>query len=386
MKFGSYLQQHAVSEWQSMYINYKKLKKLIKKVKSLSNDVIENTGDSEFRNIIRPESLFFHIVSTSDKPWESKFFIELDQQVSKVENFFSEQFKIAICRFNLINEQVDVYLKLKNEKLQKVELSKEVEFASTLEKDLKSMKNKLKNLFSKNPNKEFENVLNRDTNASNSSSSKNRAMEFNLLNDPNTSPSSNDEIVIEDLYQFDQEIINCGRISKYITNDCCGSEDHSSNDNLNQQEDCVKIDLRRIVLPKKNLISESLAKARHLIKHAILENYRFLNLLKSFKVLNTTAILKILKKFDKINIKIQKNFLDKTELSCKSNIVCHCRKFSTLIEKDGIFLTKDKDINEVNTKTEELFVNFTEVKRRKAMKRLRLPQEKNNSKINTEVS
>jgi len=49
MKFAKVLHQNSIAEWESQYISYKRLKKLIKKVRALKDKQAQATGEEGMR-------------------------------------------------------------------------------------------------------------------------------------------------------------------------------------------------------------------------------------------------------------------------------------------------------------------------------------------------
>lgn len=91
MKFAKRLEDEAMPEWRSEYVSYKKLKKIIKRLQALDNDV--EKGEIEDAN---------------QKQDNGKDFIDaLLTELDKVENFFKTQLDSAVQRKSYLVNQLN---------------------------------------------------------------------------------------------------------------------------------------------------------------------------------------------------------------------------------------------------------------------------------------
>ncbi|KAJ3383151.1 hypothetical protein HDU92_004366 [Lobulomyces angularis] len=370
MKFGSYLIEHSVPEWESKYIKYKKLKKLIK-TGEVQYEKFYKKDINELQVTVSQNSPFSLLVQNSETTWEANFFVELDKEVTEVEKFYTEQFKIAAERLEKIKEQVDLYERSKDERQNsKLKSIEEINTANG-EEDVKLMSKKFKKLLSNVKDKDgvelkptqnlelFKESLKSETDS--------------LSNDVSTEESN--KIIIKN-------VVSSNNLQK--TSDSynrCSIDSSQLIIDLNNSEK-KPFGIFHSIFPKKtnvqkNLTKIKLSKAKVIIKESILENYRFLELLKNFKVLNSTALIKILKKFDKGKAARQMKLKGmESDAIGVNKFVSEAKNFSELVEKDEIFTIKNKDLNTLFLEVENLFVHFTGKKRGKAMKQLRIPEEK----------
>ncbi|KAJ3225987.1 hypothetical protein HK099_005812 [Clydaea vesicula] len=370
MKFGSYLIEHSVPEWESKYIKYKKLKKLIK-TGEVQNEKFYKKDINELQVTVSQNSPFSLLVQNSETTWEANFFVELDKEVTEVEKFYTEQFKIAAERLEKVKEQVDLYERSKDERQNsKLKSIEEINTANG-EEDVKLMSKKFKKLLSNVKDKDgvelkptqnlelFKESLKSETDS--------------LSNDVSTEESN--KIIIKN-------VVSSNNLQK--TSDSYNRRSIDSSQliiDLNNSEK-KPFGIFHSIFPKKtnvqkNLTKIKLSKAKVIIKESILENYRFLELLKNFKVLNSTALIKILKKFDKGKAARQMKLKGmESDAIGVNKFVSEAKNFSELVEKDEIFTIKNKDLNTLFLEVENLFVHFTGKKRGKAMKQLRIPEEK----------
>lgn len=122
MKFGRRLEQEAVAEWASKYINYKLLKKLIQKIPPrVSYQSLEELSPDENQNV---DDLSTNPATTPLSSEEKEFLSNLNSELQKVENFYFEQLKDGQLRKELIVKQIEKLREIvRKEHLQK--LSKE---------------------------------------------------------------------------------------------------------------------------------------------------------------------------------------------------------------------------------------------------------------------
>ncbi|SCU92045.1 LAMI_0E08504g1_1 [Lachancea mirantina] len=98
MKFGKTLPNHQVPEWSHQYVNYKNLKKLIKQIVSVQEELRRKTGQPAKNNgpSVAGWGDYSHVDNFLNDPEVKKllasFFFVLDRDIEKVDNFYTSQF------------------------------------------------------------------------------------------------------------------------------------------------------------------------------------------------------------------------------------------------------------------------------------------------------
>ncbi|SCU94647.1 LANO_0E07514g1_1 [Lachancea nothofagi CBS 11611] len=98
MKFGKTFPNHQVPEWSHQYVNYKNLKKLIKEItyvqeelhKQQHGEPTENTAPLRARSSANLEENYFEATEVSKRL--ATFFFAIDRDIEKVNEFYNTQF------------------------------------------------------------------------------------------------------------------------------------------------------------------------------------------------------------------------------------------------------------------------------------------------------
>ncbi|CAI5757957.1 unnamed protein product [Candida verbasci] len=380
MKFAEALNEGLVPEWQDQYVSYKQGKKLIKKCKKLKDEYDFDGGEQlkRYRNdntnndrtpllepsipeptyssdnneptepvrLSRRPSIFnYSLKSSSNKKEEylkesKKFQIWLDQELRKVEEFYREKEQEVYERYLLIQDQL---YQMKDQKAQIIiEKSKHDNnegdkniagdvafhtkffFTELNRYDLPSLPSMrfLQKWKQKRRRKRKEDEISlqlQDETDLNYAENRVRNGLVQLSADDSSTirpESSNEQMSIDS--EIDSNIPD--------------QPQHFTPEQIRQQK-------RRDYSIKKQHFGVPYLYARKQLKSAILEHYRALSLLKSYKILNRTAFRKITKKFDKaMDTHIMDKFLNK-------------------IDQNSYFLISDL-IDKIITHVEELYINF----------------------------
>jgi hypothetical protein len=113
---------------------------------------------------------------------------------------------------------------------------------------------------------------------------------------------------------------------------------------------------RDYALPERQFRPEAYASAKKSLKVALLEEYKLLGYIKSYRLLNRTGFSKILKKFEK-----------STEIPCSADFMARVNQSN--------FVQSSK-LDELSSKVEQLFAqHFTQGSRKRALQRLRFEED-----------
>ncbi|KAI5953544.1 SYG1 [Candida jiufengensis] len=408
MKFGEALNEGLVSEWQDQYVNYKEGKKLIKKIKKLKDEYEQiensdsnlnipknssnnnntgtnnddrtpllgptdldpnyNTNDDQQTNIsdvpppppsskssIHRRTSIFNYSLRSDKAdyisEKRKFQLWLDEELMKVDQFYSEKEEDVYERFLLLQDQL---YQLRD---QKIQLNKQRQqhdgknhtgtatdhqvvdkvhdlafhtkyFLSGLNRwELPSLPSmRFLNNFKRKPKFADDISLHiRDSIDLNYAENRVRNGIVDL-----TDKSHSDQTSYDSESELDEN-----STQNYPP---CSPSNRNSLD-VPQTEDQIRTSKRRDYIQKKQHFGVPYLYAKKQLKTALLEHYRSLSILKSYRTMNRTAFRKITKKYDKA---MHTNIMD---------------EFLERIDTTAYFLTSDllwKIINHV----EELYIAF----------------------------
>ncbi|KAI5966543.1 SYG1 [Candida pseudojiufengensis] len=417
MKFGEALTEGLVSEWQDQYVNYKEGKKLIKKVKRLkdeyelndsttndsSRDSINNnngtnnddrtpllgpidpdinytrdrdrdrdqdqttTTTNKNNDIVPPPSSkssvrrpsIFNYSTKSDKTdyftERRKFQLWLDEQLNKVDEFYSDKEEDVYERFLILQDQL-YQLKDQKAQLKRQQLQHDGKNNDTTKPSDHQMVDKVSDLAFHT--KHFLSGLNRWELPSLPS--------MRFLKNFKKHPKYEDDI---SLHIQDSTDLNYAenRVRNGIVDlsDKSHSDDQTSYDSESEFEDSlqqhnypsrqqqpprpsqeipqteaqIRINKRRDYTKKKQHFGVPYLYAKKQLKTALLEHYRSLSILKSYKNMNRTAFRKITKKYDKaMNTHIMESFMER-------------------IDTTSYFLTSDL-LNKIINQVEELYIVF----------------------------
>jgi len=110
MKFGQTLLHQSVPEWRKKYINYKALKKSIKRINISKQKLLSEIENTITNN--KSSSKFIHASSSniiSELPEETDFKHQLDSELEKINNFYSEREIEVVNKLILIVQQIEIY-------------------------------------------------------------------------------------------------------------------------------------------------------------------------------------------------------------------------------------------------------------------------------------
>jgi hypothetical protein len=356
MKFGKLIEQQAISEWQSKYIDYDHLKKLIAKIshrlhierlRTLSGlSLLDKKEDKDASRPLTEE--------------EKEFLSALTTEVNKVEEFYYERLEEIKERKKIIE-------------LQLTQLGKE----ETPEKEYKAYMND-KELFdlengngNGNGNETENNNHNHNHNNDNNNPTEKEAYRWQSRDPaelkteekdpfPNPVPSSGRSVeseaatlaIMKSQRSLDSQHSQFMKPSeKEVVSR--GAIDAISEQSENQQESkrsLFAFHLKTNIF--QHLQKSSTQAARLQIKKALLELYRSMELLKSYREMNVTAYRKIVKKFEKNTHNQMKEVLIK--------------------EFEDTDFYKSKDLEKLMKEVENAFrIYYTHGNRAKAKKTLR---------------
>eukprot|EP01040_Poterioochromonas_malhamensis_P010320 gene10320-11225_t len=330
MKFGRRLEQEAVAEWASKYINYKLLKKLIQKIPPrVSYQSLEELSPDENQNV---DDLSTNPATTPLSSEEKEFLSNLNSELQKVENFYFEQLKDGQLRKELIVKQIEKLREIvRKEHLQKLSKEQRRPFSrkgfsifepqrrvksnlntkesySRSKDDLALLDHQVKQESVENPL-----VRGRFHSWSEGSTHAKHSDDFFIGSSHMKSPtaSADAEEFHETITPFDeskdlvtatlkeQELLLPQRVVSSSKADDSLKRKNDKFGAMNKQEISSKIrfDIRKAILQNAALNSNLLAKRN--IRKALIELYRSLELLKEYRDLNILAYIKIVKKFEK---------------------------------------------------------------------------------------
>lgn len=96
MKFGEYLKTNALSEWQDKYLNYDRLKSLIKVLEDQHLGVEVGTGVGTSLSVPLPTNAA-GMPRTTQKITQEEFFEFLESEMKKIERFTQEKVPLICC-------------------------------------------------------------------------------------------------------------------------------------------------------------------------------------------------------------------------------------------------------------------------------------------------
>lgn len=374
MKFGASLEEGGVPEWREQYVDYKAGKKLIKRCLDSKDarhesgdrnnliddstplllpsserptyngnrDNTESNGkrkndvlDSNSRRIhLRKPSIFNYALSSKsnakpDISEEEEFTKWLDSQLDKVNSFYKEKEQDVFERFLFLQDQ------LYQMKEQKRSLSLSKRAAQ------KTQNGTVYSKISKGTQQAFS-KLDFPSLPSSQFLEKWKSNKKDISDDVSMKSTSTDDFDIN----YNENRIRNG-IDGYEQDDTSidsesGDEDFApaitprpSQESPSQRAQSR----RRDYSAKKRRFGVPYAHARKQLKMALLEHYRALSLLKSYRVLNRTAFRKITKKYDKAM---------KTKMSSP---------YMKKVDTEAYFMTSDT-LEKLISQDEELYISF----------------------------
>ena len=95
MKFGEYLTTNAVVEWQDKYLNYDKLKKIIKLLEEKHLGTQQSTGIGTSLSVPRPTNAAGMPVDSVSVTQED-FFSVLESEMRKIEEFTKQMVRFYL--------------------------------------------------------------------------------------------------------------------------------------------------------------------------------------------------------------------------------------------------------------------------------------------------
>ncbi len=106
MKFGEYLRSNATSEWKMQYLDYDKLKKLIKILEDQHIGVQHGSGIGTSLSVPLPTNAAGMPRSLEKGITQEEFFTFLESEMRKIESFTKEQVDSIREVLRLVEEQV----------------------------------------------------------------------------------------------------------------------------------------------------------------------------------------------------------------------------------------------------------------------------------------
>lgn len=350
MKFGESLSEGLVTEWKNQYVNYKNGKKFIKKIKALKANVQQlerettdrtpllipngpggnksvdtdnnifvdsNVGQSspdespEYESLKKTSAFGYSLKSSRDKEEDyqeakDNFFKWLDSEYNKVNLFFQEREQQAYERFLIIQDQLEQLKDHRRLYLQRRALHSNTSHSSNdhvaVYYRMNDIAYRTKSIFG-------------------------WLARFDLPTLPSTAfmkkwrKKRNRSIPIDNYDMYDANYFQ-NRIRNGSSGD---SDDISSNastlNNRANEESAYRVEQNASQLHQRRRRDYTSSDynvpylyARKQLKQAMLEFYRALSLLKSYKTLNRTAFRKITKKFDKaLGTSISADYMKKVD-------------------------------------------------------------------------
>jgi hypothetical protein len=298
MKFGKLIEQQAISEWQNKYIDYDHLKKLIAKIshrlhverlRTLSGlSLLDKKEDKDASRPLTEE--------------EKEFLSALTTEVNKVEEFYYE-------RLEEIKEKKKV-IELQLTQLGKEESPKKEQKAHLYDKELFDIENGNGNgngIENNSKNK------NKNNNPSEKETDRWQSRDPAELNTEEKEPFPNPVPLSGRSVQSEAATLAIMRSQRSLDSQhsqfmkpsekqvvSLSAIDAMSEQSSNQQEskrNLFAFNLKSNIF--QHLQKSSTETARIQIKKALLELYRAMELLKSYREMNVTAYRKIVKKFEK---------------------------------------------------------------------------------------
>ena len=99
MKFGEHLTDNKVQEWKSMYLDYDKLKKMIKSIESMQISSSITTEKGTSLSVPRPTNAAGIPFESKGEATQEMFFNFLDQEMRKIDQFTKKMVKLFWKRF-----------------------------------------------------------------------------------------------------------------------------------------------------------------------------------------------------------------------------------------------------------------------------------------------
>lgn len=380
MKFGESLSEGLVPEWKGQYLDYKQGKKIVKEFSKRTQDALGAPKPNDRTPLLDPErqapepdtyniddpnaeildvpeqpatargssksgpsSLKFRFFSPKDNldvKEKDQFTEWLDQELLKVELFYREREQEIYERFLLLQDQL---YQLREQK--------------RINRDLAAHHNRHSHVIGHVPQTQaVYNTVNDLAFHTKSAFSMFQRLELPSL--PSTvflkkwrkKRQSNDMLMMEDMYDpnIAQNRIRNGMSFDEDEETSIDSEGNKQLSVANTEESVSRVhtaieennhmNSRRDYTVKKQYHVPYLY-ARKQLKDAILEYYRSLALLRSYRVLNRTAFRKITKKYD------------------KAMGTSMCKGTMDNLDKTSYFLTSDM-LDKLTAQTEELYITF----------------------------
>lgn len=406
MKFGESLRDGLVPEWKDQYVDYREGKEIIKKCVELKGKFGSDNDEAKTRSnertpLLEPAdavgqgytygdmdpmslsknheitevpnrktSIFNYSLKTpknknknDDYATEKEEFQKwLDSELLKVNEFYQEKEQEAYERFLLIQDQLyqlrdhKAYVALKRQKSQPLPPENDVE-------KVKVQVSKVARI----PKRIIDYLNHFETPSLPSTTFLNKLKHKEIINNI---------IPLEYDHNYGENQIRNGMNSEYDEgteseeleeNQCISPSQSAAIPQITPETDAQRKQIRKadyIVRKQKFQVPYIVAKKN--LREAVLEHYRALSLLRSYRVLNRTALRKVTKKFDKsVNTAISKSFMKK-------------------IDESAYFQTSDL-LDKLTNHVEDLYVVFfdTETEDRKhSMEKLKsIAYAMNNSDI-----
>lgn len=323
MKFGESLSEGLVPEWKDQYVNYDAGKQKIKKLAAL-NDIVKSGNptdstplldannnkigaDSQYRSV--PDGLFkrrqsifnFSLRSSNNKQEdlqteEDKFNEWLEDQLSMVNDFYIAKERDIYERFLIIEDQ---FFQLKEHRGHIVRIPKKAAGSAVAPVDYDSIRQKIRTLLAPLSKHEMPSLP---------SSKFLRKWRTSLtLDDVSLRSDAGFEDEFDSNFQENQ--IRNGRIDYEISDDeLVNSELHGLRNVPNTQQAVAQDYTPR----QKFRVPYLYAKKQ--LKTALIEHYRLISLIRSYRLMNRTALRKITKKCDKaLGKKTSEQFMRKVD-------------------------------------------------------------------------
>ncbi|KAI5967398.1 SYG1 [Candida theae] len=386
MKFAEALSDGLVTEWQDQYVDYKGGKKLIKKIRKLKDEYdqesttvsadgnSENNGtnndrmpllnsndlerhdeshsdntppvsSSSSRHETRKPSVFNYSLKSSKTDYfaeRRKFQLWLDEELSKVDEFYSEKEQDVYERFLLLEDQLYQMREQKNQ-IQRQRRQHDGNVHGIASRGERVMPHRVNDLAFHT--KFFISGLSRWDLPSLPSMAfvKKWKSKKKVKYEDDISLHVQDSV---DLNYAENRVRNgLVELSDRATDQTSLDSESEVEDYLPaaqsgpQTDDQIRQTRRRDYTPKKQHFGVPYLYAKKQLKSALLEHYRALSILKSYRTMNRTAFRKITKKYDK---------------SMHTNIM---EPFMQRINTSSYFLTSDL-LDKIINQVEELYIAF----------------------------
>ncbi|AOA62244.1 Glycerophosphocholine phosphodiesterase [Komagataella phaffii CBS 7435] len=129
MKFGKTFIGHQIPEWSGAYMNYKGLKKQIKRIsfelQQLRSQEVDSVG------LLKNETIKTHL---------AKFFFDLDRNIENVDDFFNKQYSEYERRLKKIISIISVFSDSQNQNIEEEELDELLNVLISLRSDFRNLK------------------------------------------------------------------------------------------------------------------------------------------------------------------------------------------------------------------------------------------------------